>query len=177
MNGKKFDQDKNQLITIPYTYWKNLYFRCFRFHSNNPTDREYLHVLKAMWDMAEWFQIPGKNFPEHSELFYDYMMYEPGQSPEDQFPDVMIGGAKKYGVLNWAHNMSWSRLASAYLRHGFAIYQRQKFDPESGLFHAAHMLANYTMLQSYAENRLPTDDRPFVISNQKERTGQGTKCS
>jgi hypothetical protein len=166
--GIKMDLNKMPLQTVPYTYWKNLYERCFTFHSNNKSDREYLHVLKAMWEMSEWFQMPGKNFPVVPEITYDYIIYDVGESPQDQMIEVMMKGAVKYAPCNWCKTMNWSRLVAAYLRHGLAIYKKQRFDPETGLFHAAHMLANYTMLQAYVENRLPTDDRPFITTEEEK---------
>jgi hypothetical protein len=61
---------------------------------------------------------------------------------------VMEYGSHKYGDHNWskyADEWGWLQLIGSALRHIFAWMRGEDFDPESGLPHTAHAMANLAM--------------------------------
>lgn len=62
---------------------------------------------------------------------------------------VMQSGESKYGRDNWKAHDNPKRLTAALLRHLMAWQNGEEVDPESGLNHLAHVLANSVMM---AEN-------------------------
>jgi len=68
-------------------------------------------------------------------------------------------GAKKYGKWNYKKGMDWTRLLSATERHLDAFKDGEDIDPESGVNHLGHALADIAMLMDYYQNKLGTDDR------------------
>lgn len=59
---------------------------------------------------------------------------------------VMTFGASKYAPHNWRNGLPYSRLVAAMLRHAFAIARCEDYDAETGLPHAAHVMACAAML-------------------------------
>jgi len=56
--------------------------------------------------------------------------------------DVLTFGAKKYDRHNWRKlDQAKTRYFSAAMRHMWALLRGEKFDPETGIHHAAHALA------------------------------------
>ena len=68
-------------------------------------------------------------------------------------------GAKKYGKWNYKKGMDWTRLISATERHLDAFKECEDLDPESGILHLGHALADLAMLVDYYKNKLGNDDR------------------
>jgi len=66
-------------------------------------------------------------------------------SAEHELAKVMTFGAKKYGDLNWAQGLFSSELYAAMRRHLYAWWSGEDIDPESGLPHLAHLMANAAM--------------------------------
>jgi hypothetical protein len=60
---------------------------------------------------------------------------------------AMTFGADKYGAHNYKGGIEWSRLYDANQRHLLAILDGEMNDPESGLPHIDHALANLAMLK------------------------------
>jgi hypothetical protein len=120
---KKFDQDKDPLITIPYLYWEEGSFE---------------------YRIAKWRQL-SETQETLQYIIQDFIMVH-GEEIRETAAECMRGGAKKYGVLNWANDpfdgKATDRIVSAALRHVTAEELR---DAESGLQHAAHCLANLWM--------------------------------
>ena len=64
-------------------------------------------------------------------------------------------GANKYEAHNWRKGIKHSRLYAACLRHLTAYWMGETHDPESGLSHIDHAMANLAMLISTTDK----DDR------------------
>lgn len=72
---------------------------------------------------------------------------------------VMGYGAKKYAPFNWARGMQYSIVIGCLLRHLTAWMDGEDNDPESGLSHLDHVIANVAFLIHYAEHYKAGDDR------------------
>lgn len=72
---------------------------------------------------------------------------------------VMGYGASKYSKWNWKKGMSHSVVYACLLRHIFAWYEGEDVDPESGLSHLDHVMANAAFLVEYNETFKQGDDR------------------
>lgn len=72
---------------------------------------------------------------------------------------VLTVGQIKYSAWNWAKGMAWSRPFGALMRHAWAWWGGQDTDPESGLSHLAHCLANIMFLLHYQKFGRGEDDR------------------
>lgn len=72
---------------------------------------------------------------------------------------VLTFGAKKYGEYNWTRGMAWHRPFAALLRHAWAFWGGEEFDPETGLSHMAHAMCCCMFLLNYQLLKRGTDDR------------------
>lgn len=77
---------------------------------------------------------------------------------------AMTYGSRKYDDHNWANGFEWDRLVGSLLRHMNAWRAGQDLDPESGLSHIDHVLANAAMLAAHIEEGLGNDNRRKTIS-------------
>ncbi len=68
-------------------------------------------------------------------------------------------GRQKYAPWNWAKGMPWSAPLGCLLRHLSAWQRGEDNDPESGLPHLGHVMANLVMLTTYARTFPQGDDR------------------
>ena len=75
-----------------------------------------------------------------------------------QLARVMEYGSEKYGRDNWRQGFKWSRLFDAGMRHLLAYNNGERKDPETGLSHLAHAMANIAMLIEHEEKALGEDD-------------------
>ncbi len=80
--------------------------------------------------------------------------------------DALIGmaeafgfGARKYDRFNYRKGIEYSRITDSLRRHTLAFLQGEDIDPESGLHHTKHMLANVAMLEYMRLNKPEMDDR------------------
>jgi hypothetical protein len=71
---------------------------------------------------------------------------------------VMSYGAKKYSDHNWRKGFKYSRLMDAAMRHLFAYNGGERIDPETGLSHLAHCMANLMMLVEFETTKAGEDD-------------------
>ena len=69
-------------------------------------------------------------------------------------------GKKKYAAWNWAKGMAWSIPLACAARHALAILEGEETDPESGLTHIGHYLANLVMLRTFVETFPQGNDLP-----------------
>ena len=69
-------------------------------------------------------------------------------------------GAKKYGRRNIEKGMDWDRAYGAARRHMLAWYSGEDKDPESGLSHLYHALANLAFLTMFQDRGIGKDNRP-----------------
>lgn len=100
-------------------------------------------------------------------------MTENGKKFDDEKPDlslipghvivelgkVLTMGKCKYAPDNWRGGIKYRRLISAAMRHMAAIQDGQDIDTESGLPHAAHIMANMAFLLEFYKTRPDLDDR------------------
>lgn len=77
----------------------------------------------------------------------------------EELGKVLTMGKNKYGPHQWRGGIKYSRLISAAMRHMTAIQDGQDFDTESGLPHAAHIMANMAFLLEFYKTRPDLDDR------------------
>lgn len=82
---------------------------------------------------------------------------------------VLNHGAEKYGPYNWReHSVAATVYVSAALRHIHAWFDRQSFDPESGLSHIAHIRACMGILLDAEASGKLVDDRPLPGETARE---------
>ena len=77
----------------------------------------------------------------------------------EQLAKVLTFGANKYGEFNWCKGIQYLRLLGAALRHIYAFIAREDLDPESGLPHIAHAMANLMFLLGMSQIHPELDNR------------------
>ena len=93
--------------------------------------------------------------------------HDAGKAPLHMIPEeALIGmaeafafGANKYGKFNYKKGLEITRLTDSLRRHALAFLQGEDLDPESGLHHTKHILANAAMLEYTRLHRPEMDDR------------------
>jgi len=96
--------------------------------------------------------------------------YSGGKSGVDQIPpeillelgSIYTYGERKYARSNWKKGNNWSEFYGSALRHLFAFWSGEEFDPESGKPHLAHALWNITTLRYFQRHELGTDNREIT---------------
>jgi hypothetical protein len=73
--------------------------------------------------------------------------------------EAMGYGADKYAAFNYKKGLKYTRLTDSLRRHLLAFLQGEDNDPESGLSHTKHILANAAMLEYMRAKRPDMDDR------------------
>ena len=73
----------------------------------------------------------------------------------DALAEVLGFGAEKYGDHNWRNGLAHSRSYAALQRHLTAYWAGETFDPESGLSHLKHAIANLAFMLALPDQ----DDR------------------
>jgi len=79
---------------------------------------------------------------------------------QEQYAKVMTKGAEKYAERNWENGMRWSKVLASLERHLMAVKKGEDYDPETGLFHSAHIMCNAAFLTEYYKIYPQGDDRP-----------------
>ena len=77
----------------------------------------------------------------------------------DDVLEVLQYGAAKYGERNWELGMEWSRPFSALMRHMWAWWRGETYDPESGKPHLAHAACCVLFLVAYERRGVGVDNR------------------
>ena len=95
--------------------------------------------LKYDKDKLDWSMIPFPTLQEVVKVFHY--------------------GANKYAKDNWKSGTSHSRAFASMLRHLLAWYDGEDIDPESGLYHLAHLGAQTLMLADNIKRGTAIDDR------------------
>ncbi len=96
----------------------------------------------------------GKKFDE-GKLRFDLIPPE----AEEALARVLTMGAAKYGDRNWEEGIKFSRLYAAMRRHLNSHRTGEVLDPESGLPHLDHALANLAMMVTFqSRGRVELDD-------------------
>lgn len=74
--------------------------------------------------------------------------------------EIYTRGAKKYGDRNWEKGMLWSRLFGALMRHAWAWWKGERFDPETKSHHMIAVAFNAIGLFTYDTRNIGENDRP-----------------
>jgi hypothetical protein len=90
-----------------------------------------------------------------------------GKAPLHMIPEEALTGmaeafdfgAKKYERFNYKKGIEITRITDSLRRHTLAYLRGEDIDPESGLHHTKHILANAAMLEFMRINRPEMDDR------------------
>ena len=85
--------------------------------------------------------------------------------------EVLTYGQAKYGDRNWELGMGWGRVFAATMRHLWKWWMGEANDPESGLPHTWHALANVAFLVTYEKRGIGMDTRSR--SNEKNNKKEG----
>ena len=72
--------------------------------------------------------------------------------------NVLDRGAQKYEDRNWERGMKWSRCWGAMFRHAFKFAMGQRYDPETGCHHMAHVAWNALALMTYDIRQVGEND-------------------
>ena len=65
---------------------------------------------------------------------------------------VMEYGAKKYAPRNWQKHMELKEIMDSMIRHVAALVDGEEIDPESGISHIGHIMAN-AMFYEFHKNK------------------------
>ena len=84
---------------------------------------------------------------------------------QEQYAKVLTNGAEKYAQRNWERGMPWSKVISSLKRHTQAWERGEDFDPETGIYHMAHVMCNAAFLVEYYRIYPQGDDRPHQYLN------------
>ena len=76
---------------------------------------------------------------------------------------VYTKGAEKYADRNWEKGMSWSRCFASLMRHIWAFWRGELYDPETKCHHMAMAAWNCFALCSYSLRQIGNDDRPLGV--------------
>ena len=112
------------------------------------------------WDSRQNYECPQchpKMDPAPAETGHKH---NDGKAPMELLPRAALEGAAKamatgvpkYGAWDWAKGESWSEYAAKAIRHIYAFLDGEDDDPESGLSHVAHGLADLMILSHYVQH-------------------------
>lgn len=73
-------------------------------------------------------------------------------------------GAKKYADRNWEKGMKWGRCFGSMMRHAWAFWRGEDFDPETGTHHMMCAAWNAIAIYTYATRKVGEDDRYRNVS-------------
>lgn len=77
----------------------------------------------------------------------------------NELAKVFTKGSEKYSDHNWLKGMKWSTMLASMKRHLNAYERGEDFDPETGLYHMAHVAWNALGIVSYYKFHPNLDDR------------------
>jgi len=80
---------------------------------------------------------------------------------------VLTFGATKYEPRNWEKGLSWTSTLASLKRHLNLLEQREDYDKESNMLHAAHIATNALMLLEFYKIAPQFDDRPLRTLDQQ----------
>ena len=81
----------------------------------------------------------------------------------EQVGHVLAYGGRKYAdPFNYRKGLPYRKLVGSTLRHVFAFLRREDRDPETGLPHLAHAMADLMMLLALTQLHPEMDDRAEV---------------
>jgi len=83
----------------------------------------------------------------------------------EEVAKVLDYGKNKYttdqydATDNWRKGLKWRATTGSLLRHAFSFLRGEDRDPESGLYHMAHVAANALFILQFLIEGIGTDDR------------------
>ena len=95
--------------------------------------------------------------------------FSEGKPGVDQIPPevllelgkVYTFGETKYARDNWLKGNDWHEFQGSLLRHSLAWWAGEDIDPESGIYHLAHLIWCGVALLHFQMKGIGTDDRPI----------------
>lgn len=135
-SGARYNDGKPDLSLIPLT----IIAASFDSFEGDPgvVDQDTLASL----NLLGLFQTTGNGDYLRDALSYTRMHWRDAAR-------VFEYGKKKYAAWNWAKGMAWSIPLACAARHALAILEGEETDPESGLPHIGHYMANLVMLAHF----------------------------
>ena len=82
--------------------------------------------------------------------------------PMERLAEVYTIGAAKYGDYNYLKGMKWGRIFAAMMRHAWAWWRGEIYDPVDGQAHLASVAWCAFALMEYQHRHIGEDDRPFI---------------
>jgi len=89
--------------------------------------------------------------------------------PLEELARVYTIGAAKYADRNWENGLQWGRVFAALMRHAWAFWRGERFDPKDGQHHLASVCWTAMALMEYERTHPELDDR-----NEEARNRAGT---
>lgn len=77
----------------------------------------------------------------------------------DEVARVFTIGAAKYADRNWEKGMSWGRVFAALMRHAWAWWRGEQYDPVDGQHHLSSVVWCGLVLLAFDLRKTGTDDR------------------
>lgn len=88
--------------------------------------------------------------------------------PLEALAELYAIGAKKYGDRNWEQGFKWGRVFAALMRHAWAWWRGEKFDPKDGQHHMIAVAWNAFSLYYHELHNLGEDDRSKINKKNNE---------
>jgi len=79
--------------------------------------------------------------------------------PLEELARVYSIGANKYGDRNWEKGLSWGRIFAAMMRHAWAYWRGEAYDPVDGQHHLSSVAWCAFALMEYETTHPELDDR------------------
>lgn len=83
--------------------------------------------------------------------------------PLEELAKLYGTGAGVYGSRNWEQGLAYGRVFAAMMRHAWAWWRGEKYDPKDGQHHLIAVAWNAFALFTYEIRNLGEDDRPKLI--------------
>jgi hypothetical protein len=136
------------------------------------TDTTMAEMLNRVDEQMALELAQPKTKPKHPSVVAPQVYTEAVKNDADKLPwhllpsdaiddvlEVLQYGAGKYGERNWERGMEWSRPFSALMRHMWAWWRGETYDPESGKPHLAHAACCVLFLVAYERRGVGVDNR------------------
>lgn len=80
---------------------------------------------------------------------------------------VFAMGAKKYSSRNWEKGMRWGRVFAAMMRHAWAWWRGEEFDPKDGQHHLLSVMWCAAVLFTFRVRNVGEDDRSTGVDREQ----------
>lgn len=146
------------------TRWDLMLFRDIAWLGRQELEKTMPVTTDEVWDSMGKFQETHMK-SDALYLLADAVRFGMGQDKDVWgYLDMVCGvweiGASKYSSWNWATGMAWSHPLASMARHLVALEKGERNDPETGLYHSAHIGCNAFMLTHLARYFPDLNDLP-----------------